>query len=86
MDLTEVTGLTAGIFTASSLVPQIIKTIKEKKAKEISIGMLLVLMLGVALWVVYGIMRHDFPIIITNSFSLLMNITTLYLRFKYNHK
>jgi MtN3 and saliva related transmembrane protein len=86
MDLTEVTGLTAGIFTASSLVPQIIKTIKEKKAKEISIGMLLVLMLGVALWVVYGIMRHDFPIIVTNSFSLLMNITTLYLRFKYNHK
>lgn len=86
MDLTEVTGLIAGIFTASSLAPQIVKTIKEKKAKEISIVMLLVLMVGVALWVVYGIMRNDFPIIATNSFSLLMNFTTIFLRFKYNKK
>lgn len=86
MNWTEVVGISAGILTASSLIPQIVKTIKEKKAKDISIIMLLVLMTGVALWVVYGIMREDFPIIVTNSFSLLMNFVTLFLRFKYNRK
>jgi MtN3 and saliva related transmembrane protein len=79
MNWTQTIGLVAGIFTASSLLPQLIKTLKEKKAEDVSFLMLLVLLTGVALWIVYGIMRNDFPIIITNSFSLLLNI----LRIKY---
>lgn len=86
MDLTQIVGLFAGICTASSLLPQLIKTIKEKKADEISKGMLVVLMTGVATWIVYGFMRDDLPIIITNSFSLLLNIVMLVLRIKYSRK
>ena len=84
MNWTQIVGLFAGICTASSLLPQLIKTIKEKKADDISKGMLFVLMTGVATWIVYGVLRDDFPIIITNSFSLLLNITMIFLRFKYN--
>jgi MtN3 and saliva related transmembrane protein len=84
MNWTQIVGLFAGICTASSLLPQLIKTIKEKKAEDISKGMLFVLMTGVATWIVYGILRDDFPIILTNSFSLLLNITMVFLRFKYN--
>ncbi|HUC82563.1 MAG TPA: SemiSWEET transporter [Flavisolibacter sp.] len=83
MDLTQIVGLFAGICTASSLLPQLIKTVKEKKAEDISKVMLLVLMTGVATWVVYGVMRNDLPIIITNSFSLLLNIVMIVLRIKY---
>lgn len=86
MSWTQVIGLIAGICTASSLLPQLIKTIKEKKAEEISKWMLFVLMTGVATWVVYGILRDDWPIILTNSFSLLLNIVMLILRFKYSRK
>lgn len=86
MNWTQVVGLFAGICTASSLLPQLIKTVKEKKVDEISKGMLIVLMTGVATWVVYGVLRDDMPIIITNSFSLLLNITMLVLRFKYSRK
>lgn len=86
MDITQVIGLFAGICTASSLLPQLIKTIKEKKADEISKLMLFVLMIGVATWVVYGFMRKDFPIIATNIFSLLLNIVMVILRFKYSRK
>ena len=84
MDWTQAIGLFAGICTASSLLPQLIKTIKEKKADDISKLMLFVLMTGVATWVVYGILRKDLPIIITNSFSLLLNICMVVLRLKYN--
>ena len=83
MDLTQVVGLTAGILTASSLLPQVFKTLKEKKAKEVSIKMLLVLQAGVALWIYYGVLREDLPIIVTNCFSLLVNITMVILRIKY---
>lgn len=84
MNMTQAIGLFAGICTASSLLPQLIKTIKEKKAEEISKLMLFVLLTGVAGWVVYGFLRDDMPIIITNSFSLLLNIILIVLRFKYS--
>jgi MtN3 and saliva related transmembrane protein len=86
MNWIEIVGLAAGIMTASSLVPQVIKTLKEKKAAEISIGMLTTLMIGLATWIVYGILRKDMPIILTNCISLLMNITLLVLRLKYSRK
>jgi len=43
-------------------------------------------MLGVATWVAYGFMRNDFPIIVTNSFSFLLNVFMMVLRFKYSRK
>jgi MtN3 and saliva related transmembrane protein len=76
-------GIIAGIFTASSLLPQAIKIIKEKKADDVSIGMLLFLTAGVSLWIYYGFLRDDMPIIITNCFSLLLNFITLFLKLKY---
>lgn len=83
MELTQIIGLFAGVCTASSLLPQLVKTVKEKKAEEISKAMLLILMTGVAVWIVYGIMRKDMPIIATNAFSLLLNIAMMVLRVKY---
>ena len=83
MATVQLIGLAAGILTASSLVPQLIKTVKEKKAEEISIGMLLVLMSGLILWIFYGIKKNDLPILITNCFSLLLNILMVVLRIKY---
>ena len=79
----QIIGLIAGIFTACSLLPQLLKIKNEKSARDVSKGMLLVLMTGVALWIVYCVLREDAPIIITNSFSLLLNFVTLYYRIKY---
>ena len=83
MNWIQILGLTAGICTATSLVPQVIKTLKEKKAEEVSMTMLLVLQAGLVLWIVYGIERKDLPIVATNSFSLLVNIVMVILRIKY---
>ena len=73
-------GITAGIFTAFSLVPQLIKMLKEKKYDSISPVMLSVLMIGLALWIVYGVFKSDIPIIATNAFSFLVNLIILTLR------
>ena len=66
------------------MLPQLIKILKEKKAEDVSIVMLLVLIAGLALWVVYGFMREDWPLIITNSFSVLLNIVVLICRIKFS--
>ena len=83
MDWTQIIGLAAGICTATSLLPQVFKTLKEKKAEDVSLVMLLVLMTGISLWIVYGIKKDDLPIIATNSFSLLVNITMIILRIRF---
>lgn len=83
MNWTSAIGLLAGILTACSLLPQVVKSYRYKKVEDVSLSMLLVLQAGLILWIVYGIKRDDLPIIVTNSFSLLVNITMVILRIRY---
>lgn len=82
----QIIGIAAGILTASSLVPQAIKSIKEKAASDVSVFMFIILMAGNGLWTWYGVMLKDFPIIITNAFAFLMDVLMLILKFKYGNK
>ena len=83
MDIVNATGIVAGVFTASSMLPQLVKIIKEKKVEDVSLWMLIILLSGISLWIIYGFMKKDAPIICTNIFSLLVNIATMILRIKY---
>jgi MtN3 and saliva related transmembrane protein len=84
MDIVQWVGIGAGVLTAFSMLPQLIKIIKEKKAEEISIVMVIVLIAGLSLWIAYGVLKEDWPLIITNSFSVLVNILLLVFRIKYS--
>jgi MtN3 and saliva related transmembrane protein len=81
---TEIVGIFAGICTSISLLPQVIKLLKHKKAEDISLFYLIILFIGLALWIWYGFLREDLPIIVTNGFSLILNgiIIVLGVRFK----
>ena len=83
MELSEWIGIGAGICTGVSLVPQLYKIIKTKKAENISYGMLAVLIIGLAGWVWYGIRKSDLPIILTNAFAILINLLTIVFAAKY---
>jgi MtN3 and saliva related transmembrane protein len=83
---TDIVGLAAGICTAVSLLPQIIKMIKERKAQDISLFYLIVLLCGLALWTYYGFLKQDVPIIATNIFSMVLNIVVIILGSIYKRK
>lgn len=76
-------GITAGILTGISMLPQLIRIIRKKRANEVSLIMLLILMSGLGCWVGYGILKKDLPIIITNAFSLCISSLVLFFRIKY---
>jgi MtN3 and saliva related transmembrane protein len=76
-------GIGAGICTAASLLPQLLKIVKEKKAEAISYGMLGTLLAGLAGWIWYGILKTDWPIIVTNCFSFVINILIIVFSAKY---
>ena len=85
MEFIDVLGLVAGVCTSSAIVPQLVKTVKKKKAEDVSLFMFIVMLTGNALWVYYGVDKSDIAIISTNIFALALNITMLFLKFKYRN-
>lgn len=73
----ELLGLIAGGITSVAMMPQLIKVLREKNAEDISVMTLLVLISGLSLWVWYGILQDELPIILSNAFSVLVNVTLL---------
>ncbi|MFI5129816.1 MAG: SemiSWEET transporter [Chitinophagales bacterium] len=82
-DYTLYIGIGAGICTGISMLPQLIKIIRDKQANDISYFMLFILLAGISGWVWYGVLKKDYPIIITNSFSLIVNILVLAFSLRY---
>lgn len=78
-----VIGLLAGACTTASFLPQVIKTIRVKETKDISLLMYIVLATGILLWTIYGILIKDFPVILANSISLVLASIILVLKIKY---
>lgn len=81
-----VLGILAGMCTSAAVVPQIYKTIKSKKAEDVSPFMFITTITGNSLWIYYGFVKKDAAIIITNILSLGLNITMLVLNFRYKDK
>ena len=84
MEFTEILGLTAGTITSITFLPQVIQVYKTKSAKDISLSMVLLLTVGVAMWLVYGILILNAAIIYTNSMVLAMAIILLYFKWKFD--
>lgn len=83
MESTEIIGSLAGIFTTVAVIPQIYKALKTDKVKDISPFFFSILLIGVGLWTVYGILKTDWPIILTNGISFLLNSIMLIIYLKH---
>ena len=77
-------GILASIFALSSTVPQIVKGLKTKKLDDLSVWLILSLIVGLSLWVVYGIGRSDLVISGGNMVGVALNLVLLILKFKYS--
>ena len=76
-------GLTAGFLTTISFLPQVIKTWKTRSAKDLSLSMFMIFWLGVMLWLIYGILIEDTPIVIANALTLTLASVILYFKFSF---
>ena len=83
MNGVDILGYSAGAITSHSFLPQVIKTWKERSAKDISLMMFLIAALYEIMWVVYGILLNNWIIILTNAVILVMSLTMIYFKLKY---
>ena len=66
-------GLVAGFLTSVAVIPQVVRTYRTRHARDISIWQPVLLDIGMALWLIYGIMLKDLPLILANAFSIFCN-------------
>ena len=81
--MVETIGVLAGFFTTIGALPQIIKAFKTKSVGDVSVWMFYSLLIGVGLWTMYGIIKVDWPIIITNGISSILNSIMIYFYYKF---
>lgn len=65
-------GYFAAFCTTAAFLPQVTHTIKTNDTTSISIGMYILFVSGVGLWLVYGLLKHDMPIIVANGITFLL--------------
>lgn len=83
MDFVFLLGLLAGLLTTAAFVPQVLRTWRTRSANDLSTGMFVVFCSGVALWLIYGILTHDLPVVVANAVTLMLALTILVMKFRY---
>ena len=81
MDYIKIIGLAAAVFTTIANIPQTYKIIKSKSTADISGMTYIILLIGLLLWIAYGIFTQDLPIILANGISAATSILILILNY-----
>ena len=73
----EFFGYFAAILTTAAFLPQLIKTLKTKKAEDVSLITLIMFICGVGFWIIYGYKISSAPILLANIITLILNLSIL---------
>lgn len=83
MSSSEILGLIAGFLSTFAIIPQIMRVYKLKSAREISIIYNTMLLLGIVMWLVYGIILDLVPLIVWNVIGGLLVLMLLLAKLRY---
>jgi len=76
-------GYIAGTLTTVAYLAQVLRTLKHRRTKDISLGMYLMLCTGIGMWLLYGIFIYSWPVIIANAITLVLSGSVLAMKIKF---
>ena len=79
-------GFVAAFCTTAAFVPQLLRVLKLRSAREISLGTFLLFSTGVFLWLLYGLYIGSKPVIASNVVTLGLSVSILVLKIRYDRK
>ena len=82
----EFFGYLAAILTTVAFLPQLIKTLKTKKAEDVSLITLIMFVTGVGSWIIYGYEISSIPILLANTITFILNFLILFFKIYYSNK
>jgi MtN3 and saliva related transmembrane protein len=79
----EVFGLLGGACITGGFIPQIVRVFQLRSAREISLPFTLLFLGGSISWLLYGILKDLFSVILWNSISFVLVSLLIYAKLKY---
>jgi MtN3 and saliva related transmembrane protein len=76
-------GLAAAFCTTVAYVPQVLKAWRSKSTSDISLAMFTLMVTGITLWLIYGLMLSDLPLILSNAVTLALVSSILLLKLRH---
>ena len=86
MQASDLLGYVAGTLTTVSLLPQVWRTFRTRDVSGISLRMYSIFTLGIAIWLAYGIVLGEVPMMVANSTSLLLALCVLAMKVRYGRR
>ena len=83
METTSLVGFAAGFLTTAAFIPQAVKIWRSKSAADVSLAAFLAFTAGVGLWLAYGILRQEPPIIVWNGVTLVIAAAILAMKLRF---
>jgi MtN3 and saliva related transmembrane protein len=82
----DLIGYAAATGTTVSFLPQLIRVVKLRSARDISLGMFLIFSVGTALWLTYGLLSRSWPVAAANAVTLVLSISILVLKLRFDRE
>ena len=76
-------GLAAGILTSAAAVPQVVRAWRTQSVGDVSVWQPVLLVIGMLLWLAYGALLGDLPLIAANTFSIACNAVLIWMKYRY---
>jgi MtN3 and saliva related transmembrane protein len=76
-------GLAAGFLTSAAAVPQMLRAWRTRSVRDVSVWQPVLLVIGMLLWLVYGAILGDVPLIAANTFSIGCNLVLIAMKYRY---
>ncbi len=75
-------GYAAATCTTVAFVPQVLHILRTHSTRDISLGMFVVMTAGVLMWLIYGLIVHDHPLVVANGITFILSLTILVMKLK----
>ena len=86
MDFYETIGHIGSALSSITFMPQVYQTWKSKTAKDLNTTTLFIVFISTIIWVVYGVGKNLWPVIICNSIICLLALLLIYFKFSFSKK
>lgn len=84
MDFYEIIGHLGSTLSSITFMPQVYQTWKSRTAKDLNTATLFIVFISTIIWVVYGIGKNLWPVIICNTIICTLSVLLIYFKFRYN--
>ena len=80
----DIIGYVAATLTTVSFLPQLIRVVKLRSARDISLGMFLIFTVGTVFWLIFGLLAHSLPVALANGVTLILSASILSLKLRFD--